>query len=734
MRDRSDTEDTLVRCAMPLPVRDTLDYRLPPNVPAPSPGMRVMAPVGKRRLVGVACGQPGSAAVTNDKLRDLEAILDEQPLIPGDVMALLGWAATYYQHPPGETYPLGLSPRERRGEPPATSGLPGFQLNLRGKGLAEHGLGRAPRQRALVDALLERPMTRAELIQKGFSPGTLRAVLARQLIEPVTLQDQQPWLCREPLPANSEQVEAIRAINSSLGHFQCHLLEGVTGSGKTEVYLQCIATALQQQRQVLVLVPEIGLTPQLLERFRARFSAPIVTLHSHMGDAERDRNWQAARDGTAAVILGTRSAVFAPLARLGLIIIDEEHDASLTQQDGLRYSGRDVAVKRAQLAECPVVLGSATPSLESMANASAGRYQWLQLTKRAGGAQPPEKNIIDVRGLALEAGMSPALDAEVSAALARGEQVLLFLNRRGFAPTLLCQDCGWVAECEHCDARRTLHKRPPRLQCHHCSGTISLPRRCPRCDRTRLAASGLGTEQTEQVVQQRYPGIPIYRVDSDTMSGRHAMAAFSEEVANAGACVILGTQMLTKGHHFPRVTCVGIIDADSLLFSPDFRGEERLAQLLTQVGGRAGRGDRPGKVHIQTRHPDHPVLASVFELSWAGICQGLLEQRQQQGLPPSGGLAAVRCDSPKPEDGMRFLETLVTELQKHPGGDATRVVGPLQAPMARRAGLYRCHVVLTGPSRRSVQARMAQLVAIAMAQRTPSKLRWFVDIDPLEPL
>lgn len=734
MSQELDTQDTLVRCALPVPLRDYLDYRVPAGMARPEIGSRVLAPVGKRRLVGIVCSHPADSEVSADKIRAIESVLDSEKLIDLQLQALLAWTSAYYQHPPGETFPLALSPRERRGEPPAATGLAGFQLNVRGQGLAPQALARAPKQRAMINALQSGAKSREALLTEGFNAGTIRALLARDLIERVTLQDDQPWLCREPLVANGEQAAAIAAVNQSHGTFHCHLLEGVTGSGKTEVYLQAIAATLATQHQVLVLVPEIGLTPQLLERFHARFDAPVVTLHSLLGDTERDRSWQAAREGSAAIILGTRSAVFAPLARLGLIIVDEEHDVSLSQQDGLRYSARDVAVKRAQLCQCPVVLGSATPSLESMANAESGRYQWHRLTQRAAGALPPSKNLIDIRGLALTAGLSPELEAAVDGTLGRGEQVLLFLNRRGYAPTLLCQDCGWVAECPQCDARQTLHKQPPRLQCHHCANTQPLPRHCPGCRSTRLLSSGLGTEQTEQVLRHRYADVPIHRVDSDTMTGRHAMAMLSREVTQGEACVLLGTQMLTKGHHFPGVTCVGILDADTLLFSPDFRGEERLAQLLTQVGGRAGRAMRPGTVHIQTRHPEHPILATVMNDTWSGISQRLLEQRRRQGLPPRGSLAAVRCDSPKAQEGYTFLETLLLSLAKHPDCRETRVIGPLQAPLARRAGLHRWHLMVIGPSRARVHARVKQLVAAALATRPPAKLRWFVDIDPTEPL
>ncbi len=735
MRQRPDKAQTLLRCAVPVPVRGYLDY-LPVsgNEALPVTGGRILVPLGSRQLVGIVTEILGSTDINPAKLKRAKVYLDETALIDPNVLRLLAWTADYYQHPPGETLVLGLSPRERRGEPPANVQEAGFDLTLRGQGLSESALSRAPRQQALIVALRSGPKTRAELRALGFNSDNFRALTARALIEPVNIFADKNWDCRAPLSANTHQNAAIEAMSSSLGQFACHLLEGVTGSGKTEVYLQAIADALARQEQTLVLVPEIGLTPQLLQRFNERFDAPIVTLHSGLGNAERDRNWHAARTGEAAIIIGTRSAVFAPMRSPGLIIVDEEHDISLNQQDGLRYSARDVAVKRAQLSGCPIVLGSATPSLESMANATSARYQWHRLTKRAGGAHPPTKRLIDIRGLALRAGLSPQLETKMTEVLSRGEQVLLFLNRRGFAPTLLCHDCGWIAECQNCDARQTLHKKPPRVQCHHCGQQNPLPKHCPKCHGHRLVASGLGTEQTEQALRKDFPEVPVYRVDSDSMSGRHAMSTFTQTIEQTGPCIMLGTQLLAKGHHFPKVTCVGVLDADSLLMSPDFRGEERLAQLLTQVGGRAGRAQKPGEVIIQTRHPEHPIMTAVLEKDWRSLSAQLLSSREAQGLPPNGALAALRCDSANPESGAAFLLAVINAYRGTSPDLSTRLVGPLSAPMARRAGLYRSHIVITGPQRSKVHASVKALVAIASGQRLPKGLRWFVDIDPSEPL
>ncbi len=362
--------------------------------------------------------------------------------------------------------------------------------------------------------------------------------------------------------------------------------------------------------QVLVLLPEIGLTPQMIERFKARFQAPVITLHSSLSDSERDRHWAMARKGLAAVVLGTRSSIFVPMRKLGLIIVDEEHDSSYSQQDGLRYSARDIAVKRAQLALCPIVLGSAPPSLESLSNCDNGRYNRHHLTERAGGARPPEKHLIDIRGLNLDSGLSQPLIQAVAQALTNGQQALLFLNRRGFAPSLLCHDCGWHADCQHCDARMAVHRQGAHLRCHHCNARNQLPQTCPACFSRRLMSVGLGTEQAEAALQRLFPDFTTYRVDSDSMSSRHAMAELTQTLDNAGPCIILGTQMLTKGHHFPLVTLVGVVDADGLLFSPDFRGEERLLQLLTSSWRSIGARQHDGSGTYSDPLPRQPALKS----------------------------------------------------------------------------------------------------------------------------
>ncbi len=729
---KTSVEPAIWRCAVPSPLRQAFDYLpIEGGHGGAKPGARVTVPFGKRSVTAVILSIASRSSVEPTKLKAATALLDEQPLYTEAQRALLSWAADYYQHPLGEVLPLGLSPRERRGQPERALTETGIRLTARGHGLPDGAPHRARKQATLVSRLRPGPLPLAELKAEGFSPAVIRVLRDKALIENFELATEAAWQTRSPpLPANAEQQAAIDQIVAAAGVFSVHLLYGVTGSGKTEVYLQSVADCLNRGRQALVLLPEIALTPQTLARFEERFEAPVIALHSAMGDAERDRAWAAARRGHAAVILGTRSSVFVPLLEPGLIIVDEEHDAAYVQQDGFRYSARDVAIKRAQLEQCPVVLGSATPSLESWHNAELERFQRHSLTHRAGAGTLPARRQIDISGLELSAGLSPELLAKIEAALNQRHQVLVFLNRRGFANALLCHDCGWSSDCADCDARMTLHKTPPGLHCHHCGRRSALPSQCPRCQSRRLVGTGIGTQQTETFLAERFADYPVLRVDSDTMTGRHSMPDLIEQLASGDPVLMIGTQMLSKGHHFPHVTLVAVVDADALLFSPDFRGEERLLQLLTQVGGRAGRDGTPSEVLIQTRHPDHPLMQHL-DKPYHTALPALLNQRSQAGLPPHGALGIIRCDSQDRQEGLGFL-SLIRNGVTTPRG--ARIIGPLSAAMARRKNRYRSQLVVSAKSRSMLAKVVTDLIAAAEAARHSHRLSWSVDIDPYESL
>ena len=727
---------SILKVAIASPLRRTFDY-LPPAgleqalVAALQPGVRLRVPFGKREVTGYLLAVEDQSELAPGELKTALEVLDPVPLVESKLMGLALWAADYYQHPVGEVL-CALFPRPlREGQAQRQWGERGWRLSTRGKGLPDGALARAPRQAQALALLQKSGEVSADRLKSQGITGAILAKLRDQgLAEPCVLENLHAPPVEGPgHELTREQADVVSAAERTLGQFACHLLEGVTGSGKTEVYLQLIAACLARGRQALVLIPEIALTPQTLARFEKRFGAGITVLHSGLTDARRYSAWEAARSGSARIVIGTRSAVFTPLENPGLIIVDEEHDSSYKQQDGFRYSARDVAVKRGQVCNCPVLLGSATPSLESIHNADNGRYQLHRLTQRAGGASLPTMAALDIRRQPLNAGLSPQLVEAVSHALNDGQQALLFLNRRGYAPTLQCHDCGWIAECDACDARLTVHRRRRRLRCHHCGAARPLPPGCPTCRGTNLLTAGLGTEQTEDFLRREFPRWPVFRVDSDSMQGQGTMQATVEEIHRGEPGILLGTQMLAKGHHFPAVNLVAVIDTDAMLFSPDFRGEERMAQLLTQVAGRAGREQRPGRVLLQTHHPDHPLLDGLLTRDYAELARDMLQKRVAAGMPPSGQLVIVRSDCSDADRGEAFLQQLRTATSSQlPSGCA--LIGPLPSPMQRRAGKFRSQLVMTAPGKGAGQAAARTLVQAAEQIPARGDLKWSIDVDP----
>lgn len=732
----------VLRLAIPTPLRGLFDY-LPPasmtaiKVASLKPGQRLRVPFGRQELVGYLISVETESSTPAEKLKPALELLDDTPLLPSTLVELCRWAAAYYYHPAGEVLTAAFAKTLRDGKPHKLLSTPGWALTTRGKGLPSGALARSPKQAHALSLLQgSATITTSALKAAGISTTILRALQDKSLAQRIEISiSAQTGVARAGLTLNDEQAVALDAllpaVTDAAGVFSCHLLEGVTGSGKTEVYLQLIAACLASGKQALVLIPEIGLTPQTTARFEQRFDGNIVVMHSGLGDAERYRAWEAARSGTANIVIGTRSAIFTPLLRPGLIIIDEEHDGSYKQQDGFRYSARDVGVKRAQLEQCPILLGSATPSLETLHNALEGRYQHHHLRQRAGAGRLPVIEAVDVRRQQLQGGLCEDVLNAIDQALSARQQSLLFLNRRGFAPTLQCHDCGWIAECAHCDARLTIHRRQRRLRCHHCCAAKPLPNQCPHCHSKQLATAGLGTEQTEEYLRQRFPGKAIYRVDSDSMQGRHAMQALTDQINGGEPCILLGTQMLTKGHHFPGVSLVAVIDTDAMLFSTDFRGEERTAQLLTQVAGRAGRAQFPGKVLLQTHHPDHPAVMAATGQSYQQQAPALLAARQRAGLPPAGQLIMLRTDCHNAEIGEEFLRQLRQQCEKHLPPN-THLIGPLPAPMQRRAGRFRSQLLVQSDNRNAARQSASMLVASATQIKARAGLKWSIDIDPLD--
>ncbi len=741
----------ILRLAVPSPMRRLFDY-LPPLDSTPEqlqqlrPGVRVSVPFASRTLVAVLVSTQTQASVEHARLRHATAILDEVPLLPPALMELYLWAAQYYQHPPGEVISTMLPALLRQGRAAAHPGRKVWRLSALGHQLEADALRRAPRQREILEFLTEHEeLDRESIAELEISSVALSAMIKAGLVETST----QPRAFSPRLPdssaitksavpenvlqLNAEQLHAVNAIRSGIGCFGCFLLDGVTGSGKTEVYLQVIAEVLRQSRQALVLVPEISLTPQTISRFRKRFQCRIAVLHSGLTDVERLQAWLEARDGQAQIVIGTRSALFTPLARPGIIIIDEEHDGSFKQQDGFRYSARDLAIVRARNENIGIVLGSATPSLETLHNALTGRYQHLLLTERAGVAERPALRLLDTTNEVLQEGFSSPLLQDIADHLQRGNQVLVFLNRRGFAPTLQCADCGWVAECQRCDARLTLHKTPPHLRCHHCDARKPVDRHCPQCKSKHLQALGLGTERSEGVLANLFPQTRVLRVDRDTTRRKNELDALLNEVHRGEPCILIGTQMLAKGHHFPCVTLVAVLDADAGLFSADFRGQEHTAQLLMQVAGRAGRAGQPGEVVIQTRHANHSTLQALVQSGYGSFARTILAERHAAGMPPFSHLALIRAEATDFRSPEQFL-ALVRQCAENLSGTAERtavtLMGPLPAPMEKRAGKFRAQLLLQSTQRSVLQNLLSQLCPALEGMKESRSVRWSVDIDP----
>lgn len=728
--------EPILQIAVPGPFARLFDYLPPAAADVPAVGSRVQVPFGRGRRVGIVVDHHDQPAVERGRLRRVDTVLGAEPAIPAELLTFARWAADYYHHPLGEVLTTLLPAPLRRAQEPARSEPAYWRITAAGEEALAAGLKGQPARQRLLAAIAGQPegidTSRMRLVVERYTPP-LRALVAAGLVTEVA-----PPAEAEPEPITGpalgdEQREATDRIAAAADHFQAFLLQGITGSGKTEVYLDAIECSLRAGRQALIIVPEIGLTPQLLARFSERLGTPIAVLHSGLADGERLAAWRRAGDGRAQVILGTRSAVFVPLARPGLIVVDEEHDPSLKQQDGFRYHARDLAVMRARQLDIPIVLGSATPSLESLNNVDRGNYQRLRLDQRAGGASQPTLELVDVRRRRLQEGLSEPLCEAMETHLAAGEQVLLFINRRGWAPTLICDDCGWVAECHRCDARMTVHRASDHLRCHHCGAERRLPNGCADCGSTALVQLGQGTERVEAALHARFPDYATERIDRDSTRRRGALAAGLERIRSGRARILLGTQMLAKGHDFPGVTLVGILDADGGLFSADFRGPEQLAQTILQVAGRAGRAQKPGRVLIQSRQPEHPLLQALIAEGYESVAAQLLAERREAELPPAARMALIRAESPDAHAPLRALDAVreqVTALAV-PG---LACQGPAPAPMERLAGRFRAQLIISSARRGPLHTALGELRPWLEQARATRSVRWSIDVDPIEML
>lgn len=732
----------LLRVALDTPLRRLFDYLPPHDVQAEQlqPGVRLRVPFGRRQLVGILVNTGQGTDVPAAKLRRTQALIDTAPVFDSALFGLLQWSAEYYRYPLGEVLAAALPGALRDGA--AVNAMRDcWQLTATGQAEARTQTSkRATRLHALLDVLSDGELHDADSLAAAHSDwrAALRALEQRGYVQLQSLD--QPALppathtdAVQPPALGTAQQHALQRIVGCLGSFATLLLHGVTGSGKTEVYLQSISEVLHRGEQALVLAPEIALTPQLVARFRARFAVPIAVLHSGLNDGERLAAWRAARSGEAGIVIGTRSAIFTAMARPGLIIVDEEHDPSYKQQEGFRYSARDLAIARAQRHGIPVVLGSATPSLESVLRTRRNADDLLALPERAGGAQTPILKLVDLRQHAANQGLSTPVMLNIRKHLDADGQVLVYLNRRGFAPVLFCPSCGWSAPCPRCDARLTVHKRQNKLVCHHCAYEQALSTTCPSCQ-SEVKPVGQGTERIEDTLQQIYPDAPLARLDRDSVSRKGELDTTLARVQAGEVKILVGTQMLSKGHHFPNVTLVVILDADQGLFSTDFRASERLAQSIVQVAGRAGRGDRAGEVLIQTEYPDHPLLQRLLNEGYDGFAVAALQEREQAHWPPFTRIALLRAEASDLSAAMRFLHAAqrLALQQNAKQNKKIRVLGPAPAPMTRRAGLHRAQLLLHAAGPGPLQTLLAALLPTLETLPEAKRVRWSVDVDPIE--
>ncbi len=727
-------ELTIVKVAIAVPLSRSFDYLPDGPVKKYLPGCRVRVPFGRMQKVGVVLGT-GPATIEISKLKKVTELLDVSPVLPDEILELVNWAAAYYHHPVGEAFATALPIMLRKGSSKEIERPCDYALTDAGQATLE--IKRAPAQAALLNFIRssDGAVSAAEcrLFDDRWST-VIKPLIKKELVKKVW-PEYNPNESTPVVTLNEEQRLASEKLHENLDHYYCALIDGITGSGKTEVYLDVARTVIQAGKQVLVVLPEIGLTPQLVARFRTALACQVEVLHSGLNDTERMLAWHAAADGSAHVLIGTRSAVFTPMPGLGLIVVDEEHDGSLKQQDGFRYQARDLALLRARKAKIPIALGSATPSLESLHNAQKGLYETLYLRNRAAGAKLPKMISVDGRGSEVDQGLSRRLLLLMDEVLARGEQVMVFINRRGYAPVLMCEACKSIADCDHCDAHMTVHAYSGRLRCHHCGAERAVPLACGACEATELVNVGVGTERIDEFLSEKFPDYKVLRIDRDSTRRKGELQKHLAAATDGSANILVGTQMLAKGHNFPLVTLVGVIDADRGLFGSDFRAVEQMGQLILQVAGRAGRAKKPGVVLVQSRNPDHPLLQVLLAEGYTEFANQLLEERQLAQWPPFVYVALLRAESVSKEGAKQYLSEMKRLIRSLTDADAeikskVSVLGPAHAPMERLAGRYRAQLLFLSPVRKPLHKMLASLRPNLEIHPLSRKVRWSLDIDP----
>ena len=726
--------------AVPSPLRKVFDYLSKRDGQFIQPGSRVLVPFRNQTIVGFIVSSSNNSSIASEKLKFIDKILDDEPTLSEEVLSILKWSARYYQHPIGQVLAAAV-PKKIREPNPLTTPIKVWRTSEMTSEKKWSLVKNASKQKALLNFLQKKDLSKKDIQKAGFSDGVIKGLEKKGLIfqatkSLTTARPFAPIVENNPrsLILNKEQESALISINKVQNKFQCFVLNGVTGSGKTEVYMQAMQKHLSQGRQCLVLVPEIGLTPQTLNRFSKRFECPICTLHSGLSASERLNAWNIARKGQAGILIGTRSAIFTPFRNLGIIIVDEEHDNSFKQQDGFRYSARDLAILRAKEKTIPVLLGSATPSLETLQNVCAKKYKQLPLTKPAGNAGASTKIVIDTSKQKLIGGLSQQLLSKIEQHLDARKQVLIFINRRGFAPTLSCQNCGWVAECINCSAQKTVHINPPSIRCHHCGHASKVPQNCPSCGVSQFETLGVGTQQLEAILRDRFKLTPVYRIDRDTTRNKNQFEEIIDKITPGESCLMIGTQMIAKGHHFPNITLVAILNADTGLFSPDFRGQEHMAQTLTQVSGRAGRATETGEVVIQSRHASHTTLQNLINRSYSEFAESMLAERKTSGMPPYSRLALLKANAKSLNTAINFLakgDVLVRDINRK-YAEKVISIGPIPAPLEKKGGNFRAHLILKGEKKATLQRLLSELVLKLDEIKASRQLTWGLDVDPVD--
>jgi primosomal protein N' (replication factor Y) len=729
-----------INVAIPRPLYQLLSYFNQDDDLTIHVGCRVLVSLGNIEITGIVLSTEEIDEGENHQLKPIINVLDTVPLFETQQLAFFQWCAQYYHAPIGEIIFTALPVALRKTRQVPTQKV--WQLTEEGRGISSETLARAKKQQALFGLFETSPVLTESALEQLFPKNwrnTIKELEKKGLIErgrlppfqPVQQGKNAPQTFDRSIKLTDDQQECIEQFQawSDVDQPKPILLHGITGSGKTEIYLRLLEPYIARQQQALILIPEIGLTQQLITRFRQHFPAQqTVVLNSSLAKGERLENWVATKSGDADIIIGTRSAIFSPVKRLGIIIIDEEHDASFKQQDGFRYHARDLAVKRAYDHKIPVIMGTATPSLETLHNAQCGKYHYFSLKKRPGTRKPPTIFLQDTRSTHLEAGLSINLLNKLKETVEQGQQSMLFLNRRGFAPALFCSQCGWSAQCSDCNVNMTYHAGIQKVICHHCDNSYTVSQHCPECHSDSLSTQGQGTERLEFTLRNHFPDTPIIRIDRDTTARKGEMDKKLDIVRQGEPAILVGTQMLAKGHDFPNITFVGILDLDQSLFSIDYRAPERLAQLITQVAGRAGRGKMPGNVMLQTCQPEHPYLTTLLTSGYTAFANQLLEERKRWRFPPYSYQALLRAESLEMRHALQFLEASRQQLQPF----NLSILGPIPAPMERKAKWYRAQLLLTTEQRKDIHYAISETIYHLNKLSKKGKLRWSIDIDPID--